>query len=157
MKKKNTANQRKSALSPTLNIDMTVTLEPKALHQLRNDPFTGSDQKARKRAIFKDFFFVLGAIALFKGSFHGRQHGRYLSGSRNPDDCLSAFQPVLSFCHVPSLRSTLGQQRAEKRSKPAFQWNMLSSRIKSCVFWMENIVIRFLMEDILGVEDLKIP
>ena len=123
---------------------MTVTLEPK--HYINYAMTHSRDQikKARKRAIFwAIFFFVLGAIALFKGaSMEGSMADIYLVAGI----LMIVYQLFNLFYHFVMFPVALKRSVSKELKKDP---SLLSP--------MEYAFDRnsVLMEDILGVEDLE--
>ena len=132
---------------------MTVTLEPK--HYINYAMTHSRDQikKARKRAIFwAIFFFVLGAIALFKGaSMEGSMADIYLVAGI----LMIVYQLFNLFYHFVmfpvALKRSVSKElkkdpRAKREKAEKEEIRVLLSRPGRCdnaaVFWMENIAIR---------------
>ena len=120
MKKEKTQSIKEKRSVTDFEHRMTVTLEPK--HYINYAMTHSRDQikKARKRAIFwAIFFFVLGAIALFKGaSMEGSMADIYLVAGILM--IVISFSTCLSFVMFPVALKRSVSKELKKRSKLAF-------------------------------------
>ena len=156
MKKEKTQSIKEKRSVTDFEHRMTVTLEPK--HDINYAMTHSRDQikKARKRAIFwAIFFFVLGAIALFKGaSMEGSMADIYLVAGI----LMIVYQLFNLFYHFVMFPVALKRSVSKELKKDP---SLLSPM--EYAFEPDKIVCfldgkhrnSVLMEDILGVEDLE--